>query len=52
MVAAAKWYRAAAEQGLAAAQSALGDSYRLGQGVEKDMAEAVKWQGKAAEQGD
>lgn len=47
----AEW-RKAAEQGHAAAQSALGWCYRNGQGVVKNEAEAVKWYRKAAEQGD
>ena len=36
LVEAAKWYRAAAEQGSAEAQSALGACYAFGDGVEKD----------------
>ena len=40
-----------AEQGLAAAQNDLGWSYRNGEGVEKDLVEAVAWYRKAAEQG-
>jgi TPR repeat protein len=47
-----KWYRIAAEQGHANAQSSLGVMYRLGYGVTQDYAEAVKWFRKAAEQGD
>ena len=46
-----KWYRKAAEQGLANAQYKLGVAYVTGNGVEKDAAEAVKWYRKAAEQG-
>jgi TPR repeat protein len=46
-----KWYRKAAEQGLADAQHALGVCYANGLGVAKDEAEAVKWYRKAAEQG-
>src|SRR5271165_1671390 len=49
---AAKWYRKAAEQGYAQAQSALGFMYNTGQGVQQDFAEAVKWFRNAAEQGD
>ena len=47
---AVKWYRKAAEQGNAAAQSNLGLCYYEGEGVAKDAAEAVKWYRKAAEQ--
>ena len=48
---AAKWYRKAAEQGIAEVQYSLGQMYRRGQGVPQDNAEAVKWYRKAAEQG-
>ena len=48
---AAVWFRKAAEQGHAQAQSNLGIMYSQGQGVEKDYNEAVKWCRKAAEQG-
>ena len=48
---AAKWYRKAAEQGLAAAQFSLGFIYANGQGVPQDYAQAAKWYRKAAEQG-
>lgn len=50
-VEAAKWFRLAAEQGLAEAQHALGSFYEDGTGVEQDYTEAVKWYKKAAEQG-
>ena len=50
-VEAVKWYRKAAEQGDADAQSNLGYMYYKGQGVPQDYAEAVKWIRKAAEQG-
>jgi uncharacterized protein len=40
---AAKWSRLAAEQGMLHAQIQLGQAYYEGKGVEKDMAEAVKW---------
>ncbi len=43
--------RKAAEQGCADAQAALGAAYASGEGVPKDVAEAVKWCHKAAEQG-
>jgi uncharacterized protein len=49
---AAKWFRKAADQGLAVAQSELGVSYRSGRGVTQDDAEAAKWFRKAADQGD
>ena len=49
---AVKWYRKAADQGLADAQFNLGVMYANGEGVAKDEAEAVKWYRKAAEQGD
>jgi len=45
------WFRKAAEQNYAPAQSNLGYCYDNGRGVEKDYAEAVKWYRKAAEQG-
>jgi hypothetical protein len=46
---AADWYRQAAEQGDARAQSNLGGMYRNGWGVAKDEREAVKWLRKARE---
>ena len=46
-----KWYRLAAEQGLADAQYNLGTMYRKGQGVPQDDKTAVKWWRLAAEQG-
>ena len=48
-VEAVKWYRKAAEQNVAVAQSNLGVCYN-GEGVAKDQVEAVKWYRKAAEQ--
>jgi TPR repeat protein len=48
---AVKWYRLAADQGLAAAQLNLGFAYGTGRGVPQDYAEAVKWYRLAAEQG-
>jgi TPR repeat protein len=48
---AVKWYRKAAEQGIAQAQFNLGKCYDNGDGVEKDAREAIKWHRKAAEQG-
>ena len=49
---AAKWYRRAAEQDNAFAQSALGLMHATATGVTKDNAEAEKWLRKAAEQGE
>src|SRR4029077_12512676 len=40
---AAKWYRKAADQGFAEAQSNLGAMYAKGQGVPQDYVEAYKW---------
>lgn len=48
---AAKWYRKAADEGHAQAQSDLGECYYFGEGVEQNYAEAVKWYRKASEQG-
>lgn len=50
--AAATWFRKAAEQGYAFAQSNLGTLYRDGRGVPENDAEAVVWFRKAADQGD
>ena len=50
-VEAVKWYRLAAEQGVAYAQYNLGYMYSSGEGVPKDFVEAVKWYRLAAEQG-
>jgi S1-C subfamily serine protease len=49
---AVKWYRKAAEQNYAPAQSGLGYCYALGQGVTKDYVESYKWMLLAAGQGD
>ena len=49
---AAKWYRRAADQGVARAQYNLGRTYDEGQGVPQDYVEAVKWYRRAADQGD
>ena len=43
--------RLRAERGDAAAQVQLGDAYDTGTGVKRDVAEAIKWYRKAAEQG-
>ena len=51
-VEAAKWFRKAAEQGNADAQSNLGLIYHKGKGIETDDTEAATWFHKAAEQGD
>ena len=48
---AASWFRKAAEQGLADAQSILGSMSERGWGVPQDYAEAASWFRKAAEQG-
>jgi len=42
-VQAVKWYRLAAEQGVANAQVNLGVMYVNGQGVPRDYVQAVKW---------
>ena len=46
-----RWYRLAADQGVAAAQFNLGVSYADGEGVLKDDAEAARWYRLAADQG-
>ena len=40
---AVRWYRLAAEQGLARAQTNLGFMYANGSGVPQDAAEATRW---------
>ena len=50
-VEAVKWYRKAADQGYAHAQSNLGVSYANGLGVAKDEVEAYKWWLLAGAQG-
>jgi TPR repeat protein len=47
-----EWYRKAAAQGHATAQSNLGACYDQGEGVRKDADKAVEWLRKAADQGD
>ena len=42
---AARWYRKAAEQGLAEAQYDLGGMYDIGAGVPHDDADAFRWYG-------
>lgn len=49
-VEAAKWFRKAADQNHAGAQSYLGAYYSQGRGVTQDVPEAVRWWRKAAEQ--
>ncbi len=46
--AAAKWYRKAADQGVAGAQYNLGAMYADGHGVPQDYVEAYKWLSVAA----
>ena len=46
-----RWYRRAAEQGLATAQYNLGGMYDLGRGVSQDGEQAAKWYIKAADRG-
>ena len=48
---AVRWYRLAAEQGIASAQHNLGVAYDAGEGVPQDHSEAVRWYRLAAEQG-
>ena len=48
---AVRWYRLAADQGLAIAQVFLGLKYANGNGVPEDDAEAVRWYRLAADQG-
>jgi hypothetical protein len=47
-----RWYRAAAEQGLAEAKNNIGVMYQDGLGVEHDFAKAANWYRAAADQGD
>jgi TPR repeat protein len=49
---AARWYRKAAEQGVARSQFNLGLIYDNGRGVPQDYAEAARWYLKAAKQGE
>jgi len=50
-VAALRFYRPLAEDGVYPAQFALGTMYQTGRGVPQNFAEAAKWYSKAAEQG-
>lgn len=47
-----KWYRKAANQGIAGAQANLGRMYDDGKGVPKNYQEAVKWYKMASDNGD
>jgi TPR repeat protein len=49
---AANWYRLAAEQGYALAQSSLGLRFANGDGVPRDLVQALMWLNLAAERGD
>ena len=51
-MAAVKWFRQAAQQNHAVAQSTLGVCYECGDGVAKYEVEAYKWDLLAAAQGD
>jgi len=44
---AAKWFRLAADQGLAGSQMMLSTMYDKGVGVERDPAEAARWRALA-----
>ena len=46
------WYRKAADQSNATAQSNLGRCYETGHGVPQDASQAMDWYRKAAAQGD
>lgn len=48
---AVRWYRLAAQQGLAEAQFSLGNMYFNGRGVPQDYEEAARWVRLAAAQG-
>lgn len=48
---AARWYRLAADQGLAESQHMLGVMYDRGDGMPQDFAKAIKWYRLAADQG-
>ena len=50
-VRAVEWWRKAANQGHAEAQSNLGVMYHKGDGISKDSVRAVEWWRKAANQG-
>jgi hypothetical protein len=44
---AAKWFRLAAEQGLAGSQATLATMYEKGVGVARDENEAARWRARA-----
>jgi hypothetical protein len=44
---AARWFRLAADQGLAGSQATLATMYEKGVGVAQDAAEAAKWRARA-----
>ena len=46
-----KWFRKAAEQGNAPAQTILGMMYEDGRGITQDYTEAARWYRKATDQG-
>lgn len=46
-----RWYRKAADQGSAKAQTGIAEQYLKGEGVPRDPTEALRWYLKAAEQG-
>ena len=46
-----QWFRLAAKNGLADAETNLGDMYQNGWGVAKDRVEAIAWYLKAADHG-
>ncbi|HSW52134.1 MAG TPA: tetratricopeptide repeat protein, partial [Sulfuricaulis sp.] len=46
---AVKWYRRAAEQGDADGEHGLGQMYATGEGVKRDMTQALRWITRAAE---
>jgi TPR repeat protein len=48
---AAKWFRKAADQGIARAQYNLGVTYAYGKGVQQSDSAAAQWFQKAAKQG-
>ena len=48
---AVKWYRKAADQGHAEAQTHLAGCYEAGKGCDQDYRKAARWYLKAAEQG-
>jgi hypothetical protein len=50
-VEAARWYRKAADQGIAQAQYNLGFMFDQGRGVAQSDVEAARWFRKAADQG-